>query len=79
MSLSKLNWTNWDISEVELGKAFVSQQEGETCVRHALGKGIFEFLQKLGFYKGCTDKELEIKQQMVIDKVQEIYSANKLL
>ena len=61
MSLSDLDWTNWDISGVVAGKAFVSQQEGETCVRHALGKGIFEFLQKKGFYKGSEDEELRAK------------------
>ena len=76
MSLSKLKWTNWDIIRVEVGKALVSEQEGETCVRHALGKGIFEFLQTKeggGFYKGCTDEELEAKQKRVIDKVLEIF------
>ena len=70
MSLSDLDWTNWDISGVTFGKAFVSEQKGETCVRHALGKGIFEFLQKIDFFdKECTEEELKVKQQIVIDKV----------
>ena len=78
MALSKLdwNWTNWDRDDIEAGKAFVSEQKGETCVRHALGKGIFEYLQKEeggSFYKGCTDEELEAKQETVIEKVLAIY------
>ena len=76
MSLSDLDWTNWDISRDTFGKAFVSEQKGDTCVRHALGKGVFEFLQteKGGsFYKGCTVEQLKAKQEMVIDKVQAIY------
>jgi len=77
-ALSKLDWkwTNWDLDGIEAGKAFVSEQKGETCVRHALGKGIFEYLQKEeggSFYKGCTDEELEAKQETVIEKVLAIY------
>ena len=70
MYLSKLDWTNWGVA---VGTAFVSQQEGERCARHAIGKGIFEFLQKKGFYKGCTDEQLKEKQKTVIDKVLDIY------
>ena len=74
MYLSKLDWTNWGVA---VGTAFVSQQEGETCARHAIGKGIFEFLQKKGFYKGCTDEQLKDKQKIVIGKVLAMHPHNK--
>ena len=72
MSLSKLDWTNWEKPGIEAGQAFVSQQKPnhETCVSHAIGKGIFEFLLKeIRLYRGYTETELKAKQEEIIDNV----------
>ena len=77
------SWTNWDIfhpdgtwfiSPDEPGKAFVSNQgEAGTCLRHAIGKGIFDYLKKLGLYVRLSQGELEDKQQEVINQVLAIH------
>ena len=71
MSLSKLDWTKWEKSEITAGQAFVSDQgDQETCVSHALGKGIFEILQtKFGLYRGDTQRQLKGKQEEIIKNV----------
>ena len=73
MSLSKPCWTNWESFGNEAGVAFVSTQEGATCVRHALGKGIFEHLEKTGCYDGCTEDVLELMQTRIIELVEAIF------
>ena len=76
MSLSKLSWTNWDVFYPDQpDKAFVSDQgQAGTCVRHAIGKGIFDYLEKSGRYVNFTElTELKAKQQEVIDKVLELF------
>ena len=78
MSLSKLSWTtwtNWDVFYLDQpGKAFVSDQgQAGTCVRHALGKGIFDYLKKSGRYVNFKEEGLKAKQQEVIDKVLELF------
>ena len=77
------SWTNWDIfhpdgtwfiSPDEPGKAFVSNQGAAgTCVRHSIGKGIFDYLKKLGLYVRLSQGELEDKQQEVINQVLAIH------
>ena len=72
MSLSKLDWTNWEKPGIEAGQAFVSQQKPnhETCVSHAIGKGIFEFLLKeIRLYRGYNETELKAKQEEIISNV----------
>ena len=73
MSLSKPCWTNWESYGNESGVAFVSTQEGATCVRHALGKGIFEHLEKTGCYDGCPKDLLELMQTRIIELVEAIF------
>ena len=73
MFLSKPCWTNWESFGNEAGVAFVSTQEGATCVRHALGKGIFEHLEKTGCYDGCTKDVLELMQTRIIELVEAIF------
>ena len=48
-------------------------QEGATCVRHALGKGIFEHLERTGCYDGCTKDVLELMQTRIIELVEAIF------
>ena len=72
MSLSELDWTKWEIrAGIKAGQAFVSDQgDQETCVSHALGKGIFETLQtKFGLYRGDTQRQLKGKQEEIIKNV----------
>ena len=75
MSLSKLDWTKWEKSEITAGQAFVSDQgDQETCVSHALGKGIFEVLQKkFGLYSGYSERELKDKQEEIIKNMNAIH------
>ena len=74
MFLSKPSWTNWESFGNEAGVAFVSTQEGATCVRHALGKGIFEHLEKTGFFDWCPEgTDMEPKQQEIIELVEAIF------
>ena len=73
MFLSKPSWTNWESFGNEAGVALVSTQEGATCVRHALGKGIFEHLEKTGCYDGCTKDVLELMQTRIIELVEAIF------
>ena len=75
MSLSKLDWTKWEKSEITAGQAFVSDQgDQETCVSHSIGKGIFEVLQKkFGLYSGYSERELKGKQEEIIENVIKIH------
>ena len=50
-----------------------NQGDAGTCVRHAIGKGIFDYLKKLGLYVRLSQGELEDKQQEIINQVLAIH------
>ena len=56
------NWTNWTPLGSTSGAPVTDQGDLNTCVAHALAKGIFDIARNIeDGYKGCTDEDSATK------------------